>query len=222
MTTTIYSAPRSDPAEIELWRAIPVAIAVDLVRNDGQIDPAIRPLKPPGTQPFLFGRAVTAMCEPPDFGAVLHAAEIVGPGDVLVIAAAGNPDVAMIGEVLSGHLRRRGCVGVVCDGAIRDVAMLAGWSDFSVFTRFVTPRGPTSANRGTVNQSVIIGGRLVTPGDLIIGDDDGLVALSPDAVRTRIHEAQAKVTREADWMRSLSAGRSIAEIFGIDAPKLAS
>ena len=219
MTTMIYSTPRSDPAEIELWRAIPVAIAVDLVRNDGQIDPAIRPLKPPGAQPRLFGRAVTAMCEPPDFGAVLHAVEIAGPGDVLVIAAAGNPDVAMIGEILSGHLRRRGCVGVVCDGAIRDVAELASWPDFSVFTRFVTPRGPASANRGTVNQPVMIGGRLVTPGDLIIGDDDGLVALSPDAVRTRIHEARAKVIREADWMRSLSAGHSIAETFGIDAPK---
>ena len=188
MTVTVYPLPASDltSAEVEAWRGVPVAIAVDLGRDIGQIDPAIRPLNPPGKQPPLFGRAVTALCEPPDFGAVLHALDIVGPGDVLVIAAAGNSEFAMIGEILGAQVRRRGGVGVVCDGAVRDVATLAAWPDFSVFARFVTPRGPTSMERGSVNLPVVVGGRLVTPGDLVIGDDDGLVALSPSAVRSRI------------------------------------
>ncbi len=123
MTVTVHSvpAPLLTPEEIEPWRAVPVAVAVDLV-PDQQIDPLIRPLNPPGKQPRLFGRAVTAQCEPPDFGAVLHALEHAGPGDVLVIAAGGNAQFAMIGEILSGHLRNRGCAGVVCDGAVRDVA----------------------------------------------------------------------------------------------------
>ena len=112
MPVTIHTAPALDltPAEIDRWRAVPVAVAVDLGRDIGQIDPAIRPLRPAGRQPRLFGRAVTAFCEPPDFGAVLHAVELAGPGDVLVIAAAGHAETAMIGEILGGHLRRRGAV----------------------------------------------------------------------------------------------------------------
>lgn len=217
MTVTIHSVPASDLtlAEIEAWRSVPVAVAVDLARDIGQIDPAIRPLNPPGKQPPLFGRAVTVLCEPPDFGAVVQALDIVVPGDVLMIAAAGNGDFAMIGEILGGHLRHRGCVGLVCDGAVRDVATLAGWSDFSVFSRFVTPRGPASAERGSINLPVAIGGRLVTPGDLVIGDDDGLVALSPSAVRSRIEDARAKLAREADWIKSLASGRSASETFGL-------
>src|SRR5689334_3105364 len=68
-------------AEIATWRAIPVAVAVDL-SPESQIDPAIRPINPPGKQPRLFGRAVTVACTPPDFGAVVHALEHVGRGEV--------------------------------------------------------------------------------------------------------------------------------------------
>src|SRR5918995_1557359 len=113
MTVTIHPVPAAllTPEEIEPWRAVPVAVAVDLV-PDQQIDPAIRPLNPPGRQPRLF------------------------------------------------------------DGAVRDVATIAGWTDFSVFARWVTPRGPSGAARGAVNLPVTVGGRLVTPGDLVIGVDD--------------------------------------------------
>ena len=221
MTVTVYPLPASDltSAEVEAWRGVPVAIAVDLGRDIGQIDPAIRPLNPPGKQPPLFGRAVTALCEPPDFGAVLHALDIVGPGDVLVIAAAGNSEFAMVGEILGAQVRRRSGVGVVCDGAVRDVATLAAWPDFSVFARFVTPRGPTSMERGSVNLPVVVGGRLVTPGDLVIGDDDGLVALSPSAVRSRIMDAKQKQAREAAWIEDLANGRSVIEMLGLGPPK---
>jgi len=220
MTVTIHSvpAPLVTAEEIEPWRAVPVAVAVDLV-PDQQIDPQIRPLNPPGKQAPLFGRAVTAFCEPPDFGAVLHALEHVGPGDVLVIAAAGNAQFAMIGEILSGHLRNRGCAGVVCDGAVRDVATIAGWTDISVFARWVTPRGPSGAVRGAVNLPVTVGGRLVTPGDLVIGDDDGLVALSPATVRSRLRDAEAKLALEAEWIASLAGGRPVAETFGLPPAK---
>ena len=165
---------------------------------------------------------MTAFCEPPDFGAVLHALEHAGPGNVLVIAAAGNAQTAMIGEILSGHLRNRGCAGVVCDGAVRDVATIAGWTDFSVFARWVTPRGPSEAARGAVNLPVTVGGRLVTPGDLVIGDDDGLVALSPATVRARLRDAEAKLALEAEWIASLAGGRSVAETFGLPPAKAAS
>jgi 4-hydroxy-4-methyl-2-oxoglutarate aldolase len=143
----------------------------------------------------------------------------VGPGDVLVIAAAGNAQFAMIGEILSGHLRNRGCAGVVCDGAVRDVATIASWTDISVFARWVTPRGPSGAVRGAVNLPVTVGGRLVTPGDLVIGDDDGLVALSPATVRSRLRDAEAKLALEAEWIASLAGGRPVAETFGLPPAK---
>src|SRR5690349_16822066 len=216
MSVTIHPVPHDlTEAEIVAWRAIPVAVAVDL-SPESQIDPAIRPINPPGKQPRLFGRAVTIACTPPDFGAVVHALEHVGRGEVLVIAAGGDAVTAMIGEILSGHLRNRGAAGVVCDGAVRDVATLSGWPDFAVFSRSITPRGPSSAANGTINAAVTIGGRRVAPGDLVIGDDDGLVALSPETVRGRIRDAEARLAREAGWIESLAAGKSVVETFGVE------
>ena len=109
--------------------------------------------------------------------------------------------------------------GLVCDGAIRDVGMLAGWDDFSVYSRFITPRGPMSAERGAVNRAVVIGGQMVQPGDLIIGDDDGLVALSPAHMRTYIGGAKDKMAREEEWLASLASGRSPTETFALPPAK---
>lgn len=202
-------------AEIARWFAVPVAVAVDLGRDAGQIDPSIRPLRPAGIQPRLFGQAVTVHCEAPDFGAVLQALDVIQRGQVLVIDAGGHRDAAMIGDILSGHLRNKGIVGVVCDGAVRDTGTLGGWDDFSVFSRWITPRGPTGAERGAVNLPVVIGGCIVSPGDLIIGDDDGLVSLSPLIVRTRIADADAKLARETAWTNALASAKSAAEVFGL-------
>ncbi len=221
MSVTVQDVAASSIPEDEVarWRRIPVAIAVDVSHAACQIDPRIRPLCPPGRQSRLFGRAVTARCVPPDFGAVLHALDLVKPGDVLVIAANGHGETAMIGEILGGHLRRLGGTGLVCDGAIRDVAELASWADLPVFARAITPRGPAAAMMGGVNEPVMIGGRLVSPGDLLIGDDDGLAALTPAEIRSYIRDAEAKLEREAAWQASLAAGRSVAETFGLAPPR---
>lgn len=221
MTVTIHSVTNDvlTQAEIEPWRSVPVAIAVDLV-PDEQVDHRIRPISSPGRQPRLFGRAVTARCEPPDFGAVLHALDQINHGDVLVIAADGRDDAAMIGEILGGHLRSRGGAGLICDGAVRDVATLSQWPDFSVFARSVNPRGPTGAEKGAVNCPVQIGARLINPGDLMIGDDDGLVALSAASVRTRFADAEAKLALEATWIDALADGRSVAQTFDLKPGKL--
>jgi 4-hydroxy-4-methyl-2-oxoglutarate aldolase len=222
MPITLHTPPASDltPAEIARWARVPVAVAVDMCSAVGQIDPAIRPLRPAGHQPRLFGQAVTVRCEAPDFGAVLQALDVIQRGQVLVIDAGGHRDTAMIGDILSGHLRNKGIAGVVCDGAVRDTGTLAGWDDFSVFSRWITPRGPTGADRGAVNLPVVIGGCIVSPGDLLIGDDDGLVALTPLIVTTRIADAEAKLDRETGWINDLALGKSAADVFGL-APAVA-
>jgi 4-hydroxy-4-methyl-2-oxoglutarate aldolase len=217
MPVTIFTPPPSSltSAEMDCWRKVPVAVAVDLGRDAGQIDPAVRPLRPAGTQPHLFGQAVTVRCEAPDFGAVVHVLDIIQSGQVLVIDAAGHRDTAMIGDILSGHLRNKGVSGVICDGAVRDTGTLGRWDDFAVFSRWITPRGPNGADRGAVNLPVVIGGCLVSPGDLVIGDDDGLVCLSPSVVRARIADADAKLAREEGWIASLASGKSALEVFGL-------
>lgn len=204
-----------DPALLERWRRIPVAVAVDLAPEDRQISPSIRPLLPPGRQPALFGRAVTAICAPPDFGAVLMALQKVGPDEVLVIDAGGHTDHAMIGDVLGGDLQRRGAAGIVCDGAVRDVAELAAMQGLSVYSRAINPRGPTGAARGVVDGPATIGGCKITPGDLILGDGDGLVALTPDLLVSLIEACEAKLVKEDEWRARLAAGESCAAIFGL-------
>lgn len=222
MPVTVHPAPEPlSDAVIAPWRAVPVALAVDCARGARQIDPAIRPLRPASLQPRLFGRAVTVRVSPPDFGAMLHALDIAGPGDVLCIEADGDAETAMIGEILSGHLRRRGVAGIVLDGAVRDVATLAAWDDFAVFARHITPRGPASAAEGILNSPVTIGGALVAPGDLILGDDDGLVCLPAATVMNGLGPVQEKAAKETGWENRLIAGESAVQVFGIALPHLA-
>lgn len=217
MTVSINSAPPLGIPDIDLkrWRNVPVAVTVDLSTELRQVDPAIRPLRPAGTQPLLFGRAVTAHCEAPDFGAVLYAIDLMQPGDVLMIAADGNTTHAMIGDVLGGLLRSRGIAGVVCDGAVRDVATIATWDNFPVFTRSVTPRGPTGYQQGSINDTVTLGGCEIHPGDLIVGDDDGVIALSAIDAAKWIDAAEARLITEEDWRSRLFAGETAQSVFSL-------
>jgi 4-hydroxy-4-methyl-2-oxoglutarate aldolase len=200
------------------YRDVPTAIIADISDGRCLIDPDIRPLRPAGQQPRLLGRAVTAKVTAPDFGAVLRALDEVKAGDVLVIAEGTASDHAMIGGILGGFLHRKGASGLVCDGAIRDVAELAAMENFSVYARRISPQGPTSANGASVNVPVMIGQRRISPGDLVIGDDDGLVSVTPEEVADLIDKAEAKLAREDEWQRKLKSGETILSVFGLEAP----
>ena len=217
MTVTINNAPGiSTPKELlDRWVKIPVAVAIDLSPEIRQINISLRPLKSPGAQPRLFGHAVTARCEPPDFGAVLHGVDLTNEGEVLIIAAGGISSHAMIGDVLSTHLRDKGVAGVICDGAIRDVATLSEWTDFPIYYRSINPRGPVGACQGAVNESVNLDQCVIHPGDLIIGDDDGLVALSADNLEKWIDSAEARLEVEETWHSRLSNGETMRSLFNL-------
>jgi regulator of RNase E activity RraA len=222
MKVSINDTPAlSLPAGVlDRWRKVPVSVIVDLDKGLRQIDPSIRLLQARArgnddSQPILFGRAVTARCEPPDFGAVMYAMDVVGKDDVLVIAANGSAGHAMIGDILGGHLRAKGAAGVVCDGAVRDTANLAGWSDLPVYCASINARGPVGAERGAVNETVTIAGCEVRPGDLVIGDADGLVVLSEADMQTWIDAAEARLVTEADWARRLGSGETAQSVFGL-------
>ena len=204
-----------DRAVVAAWAAVPTTIVADLFRGAVLADPAIRPVRPLGEGPRLAGGAVTAWCEPKDYGPVHHAIAAARPGQVVVIAAEGRLDAAMIGELLGGAARRKGIAGVVVDGAVRDVATLASWPDFPVFCRGVVARGPSSMAHGAVNAPVLFGSVPVAPGDLVLGDDDGLVFVPAAELSTRLAAAQAMVAAERDWEARLAAGASTLDVFAV-------
>jgi regulator of RNase E activity RraA len=149
---------------------------------------------------------------------VHHAINVAQAGDIIVVDAGGRNDAAMIGELLSGAARRKGIAGVVVDGAVRDSGTLASWSDFAVFARWVTPRGPSSMERGSVNGPAMFGGVRVSPFDLVIGDDDGLVFVPRAQAEQLLPAALARLEAEVGWEDALATGKSTVDVFSVPAP----
>lgn len=199
------------------WGGVPTTIATDVFRGRNLINPAIRPIRAFAGRKRLVGRAVTAWCEPADYGPVHHAIAVAGPGAVIMIAAGGRLDVAMIGELLGGAARRKKISGVVVDGAVRDIGTLTQWEDFVVFARGVVARGPLSMERGSVNDTIVVGGISIAPGDLILGDDDGVVAIAPDQAEDNLQAALAMVEAERKWQEALASGQTTLEVFKVPA-----
>jgi 4-hydroxy-4-methyl-2-oxoglutarate aldolase len=216
---TIIETPkqkRLSKKQIDSWRPVTSAIAADQLGGGAHVDAQIRPVRALGGAK-LIGSAVTAWCEPADYGPVHHAIDVAEAGDVIVIAAGGRCDAALIGELLSTAARKKGIAGVVVDGAIRDVATLAKWPDFHVYTRWITSRGPSTMDRGIVDAPVIFGGVPVEPRDLVLGDDDGLVIVSNRLVDEGLKACMDRVNAEIGWEEALASGRSTLEVFNVPA-----
>jgi 4-hydroxy-4-methyl-2-oxoglutarate aldolase len=133
----------------------------------------------------------------------------------VVVEADGRLDAAMIGEILCGFARQKGLAGVAVNGAVRDVGTLAQWPDFAVFTRGTTPRGPSSMERGAVNASMVFAGVHVSPSDLVLGDDDGLVVIPRADAEQRIQSALAMVKAEEEWKRAIANGATTLQLFNV-------
>jgi regulator of RNase E activity RraA len=214
------TASRLPKATIDAWRVVPSAVAADKLDGRRHADARIRPIRPFAAGAILVGSAVTAWCEPADYGPVHHAIAAAEAGDVIVVAAGGRRDAAMIGELLSGAARLKGIAGVVVDGAVRDVGTLAQWSDFHVFARWITPRGPSSMERGTVNEPVVFGGVAVSPCDLVVADDDGLVFVPNALAAELLKPCLAHLAAEKRWEAALAKGASTIETFNVPAASI--
>ena len=147
----------------------------DAMRGMGVMDAAITAVYAPMTR--IFGPAITADLAPGD-GMMLRAAvELAQPGDVIVANAHGTTERAILGGSVGMHMVHRGIRGLVVDGAVRDVREFEALA-FPVMARAITPRsGSTGAGFGEVNVPVACGGVVVHPGDLVIGDNEGLVVV---------------------------------------------
>jgi len=202
---------------VDRWAEVPASVAADLFQGATLIDPALRPLRPIGGGRRLVGTAVTALCPGADYGAVHHAIAVAVAGDVIVVECGGRQSPAIIGELLGGSARLKGVRGVVVNGAVRDTGRLSEWDDFPVFTRHVNPRGPSSMDQGVVNEVISFAGARVAPGDVILGDDDGLVLIPREEAEARLDAALARVSAEHGWERELMTGRSSVDVFNVPA-----
>jgi regulator of RNase E activity RraA len=205
MTTSIRkhpSAPSADPEIIATLKQIPVALLSDqLQRNRGST--GLQPYHQPAP---LAGTAVTVRTRAGDNLAILRAFEIVRPGDVLVIDADGDVANALVGGIMTFYAASAGGAGMVLDGAIRDVAEIRE-RPFPVYARGVNHRGPYKDGPGAINVPVSVGGMAVSPGDIVVGDQDGLIVLSRDEAPTVIEKALLQKQKEEETMQAIREGR---------------
>jgi len=202
VTTAMTAVPKAAPELIEAFRAAPTSIISDnLLRLPGAV--GLKPFHRGGT---LAGCAFTVRTRPGDNLAIHKALELVGPGDVIVVDGGGDETRALVGEIMLTIAQYRGAAGYVIDGAIRDRAALAQ-SDFPVFARTAIHRGPYKSGPGEINVPVSIGGLVIAPGDMVVGDDDGVVAFSQDIAPTLLEAVKAQMKREEDTLAAIREGR---------------
>lgn len=196
------SSPQADPAILETLRGIAVALLSDnLRRSVGSV----------GLQPYhrpkaMAGTAVTVRSRGGDNLTLLRAYEFCRPGDVMVIDCGGDVTNAVLGGILTYYGATIKLSGMVVDGAIRDVAEIRE-RDFPVYARGVNHRGPFKDGPGEINVPVSVGGMVVNPGDIIVGDQDGLLAFAPSEAPLVIEKALAQAKKEADTMLAMKEGR---------------
>jgi RraA family protein len=192
----------ADPALIAQFLSAATAVISDnLARLPGAV--GLRPFHRGG---IMVGTALTVRTASGDNLAIHQALEMVRPGDVIVVDGGGDIGRALVGEIMSNIAAHRGAAGFVIDGAVRDAGVLAK-SDFPCFARAAIHRGPYKNGPGAINVPVTIGGMVVTPGDIVVGDEDGVVAF-PQAIAIELLSAvRAQEAREAEILKSIREGR---------------
>lgn len=152
----------------------------------GVVHSAIRPL---WRGVHCQGRALTVWTRAGDNLMVRAALDLIAPGDVLVVNGQGDETRALLGDRMVGKAASHGAVGVVVDGAVRDVEALQELG-VPVFARAVTPAGPYKHGPGQLNVPVAIGGVVVRPGDIVCGDSDGVVVVPPEQLVSILERAE--------------------------------
>lgn len=180
----------SDP-ELDAWRVVPTAVLCDERGHLGVLS---------GMRPLFAGRsfaaqALTIAVDGPDSATPREALALAWPRACIIIDARSRPDAAVWGGNLAAIARDRGIVGIVVDGNVRDVVDLRA-SGLAVYSRGVTPRGP--AWGGRIGGRIQCGGVDIAPGDLLVGDEDGVIAVPLDHVDGGLLErCRARMAREA-------------------------
>lgn len=199
---TIYPvSPVLAPALAHAFATVPTSLLSDnLHRMEGVLG-----LHRYNPERKLVGTAVTVKLRAGDNLLTYKALSMMSPGHVLVVDAGGVTSNAIVGELLLLYAQQRGCAGFVIDGAIRDSAAFAQ-ADFPCYGRGVTHRGPYKTGPGAINVPVSIGGQVIHPGDVIIGDEDGLVSFAVAEAERLIAAAERSRKNEQAIREEIATG----------------
>jgi regulator of RNase E activity RraA len=162
-------------------------------------------LRPYHKEGKLVGTAITVKTRPGDNLMVHKAIDMAEPGDVIVVDAGGDVTNAIAGEIMMRLAQRKGIAGFVIDGSIRDTEAFLN-DTFPVYARGVTHRGPYKDGPGEINVPVSVGGMVVHPGDIIVGDIDGLAVVPLDQAEALLKLIQAQQIREEAILESIADG----------------
>ena len=191
---------RPSPELVARFEGKAVANIDDCMNRIAAVDNAIVPV---GYKGQLLGTAFTVRVPQGD-NLMFHAAmDLAKPGDVIMIDAGGFTDRAIFGELMATYCKTRGVKGIVCDGAIRDQEALAEMEGFHVYARSASPNGPYKNGPGEINTPVVIGGKIVYPGDIIVGDEDGVIIISPSIAAEIADATEAVEKKEAGIMEHI-------------------
>jgi len=209
---------RLDASTLAAWAEIPPAVASDCMNRTQAMAARIKPLAV-GTR--LTGQARTVACMVGDNSAIHAAIRLIQPSEVLVISGGSYPDTALWGGLLTQAALSRGTAGVVVDGAVRDVAEMRA-NGFPCFAAAAVPAGPHKGFGGTIDGVISCGGCTVAPGDIVLGDDDGVAVVPLNQAEALLAACQAKLVQEDRALAGLRDGVLLADQMGIPEPEILS
>ena len=192
---------RPDRELVDQFKDVAVANLDDVMNRISAVDPAIVPTN--GSP--LLGTAFTVKVPAGDNLFFHIAMDLAKPGDVIVIDAGGDTRRSTFGELMVTYCRMRGIAGIVVDGAIRDVDAMQKLDDFNIYARGVTPDGPYKNGPGEINTPVSVGGRTVYPGDIVLGDADGVIFVRPSEAPALLEAVHTIENNEANILKTMEA-----------------
>lgn len=189
---------RPDRDIVKQFQGLPVANIADEMNRFFCLDARIKPFN----NISLLGTAFTVKTRVADNLMLHKAIELAQPGDVIVVDAQGDLSNAITGEIMMTQAEVNGLAGVVIDGAIRDVEAMKSLN-MPVYAAGVQPKGPYKDGPGEINVPVCCGGVLVNPGDIIVGDADGIVVINPNDAHEVLQKAKAKMANEQSIIKGI-------------------
>jgi len=205
MNVIVRDFHRPDPAVVKGFEGIPTGVVSDAMGRCNSMAAEIKPAWP-GAR--VLGPAFTVRTFPADNLMIHKAATLAKPGDVIVVNAGGYKDTAVFGDLLGYSLKVHDVAGIVIDGATRDAEGLAAIG-FPVFARAVLPMGPFKDSPGAINVPISCGGIAVRPGDIILGDGDGVVVIPQERAADTLAKARAGLAKEQQVRERIRQGEFI-------------
>jgi len=203
--------PRMTDEALKKWRDIPAAVASDCLGRSQAMQGAIKPVD---RSMRIVAQARTVEVMVADNSALHAAIGVCRPGEVLVCDAHAYEDQAIWGGLMTRSAIGANLAGLVIDGAGRDTDEIIEMG-FSVFSRAIVPSGPHKGFGGVIDAPVSCGGVVIAPGDLVIGDGDGVTVVPFDKLDATLEAAEAVLAKEAKALKSLENGGSLAGIYGV-------